>query len=58
VLGILAGENISVEYAYAFITRKKDDAYVIFRVEDNERAVGVFTKHGVKTASSGELFDL
>ncbi|MDR1019165.1 MAG: ACT domain-containing protein [Synergistaceae bacterium] len=58
VLGILAGENISVEYAYAFITRKKDDAYVIFRVEDNERAVGVFAKHGVKTASSGELFDL
>ncbi|MDR1471088.1 MAG: ACT domain-containing protein [Synergistaceae bacterium] len=58
VLAILADENISVEYAYAFITRKKDDAYVIFRVEDNERAAEVFARHGVKTAGAGELFDL
>ncbi|MDR1916909.1 MAG: ACT domain-containing protein [Synergistaceae bacterium] len=58
VLGILADANISVEYAYAFITRNKDDAYVVFRVEDNDRAIGVFEKHGVKTAAAGELFGL
>ncbi|MDR1943380.1 MAG: ACT domain-containing protein [Synergistaceae bacterium] len=58
VLRILSDANISVEYAYAFITRKRGDAYVIFRVEDNDRAIAVFEKNGVKTASAGELFDL
>ncbi|MDR3255262.1 MAG: ACT domain-containing protein [Synergistaceae bacterium] len=58
VLGVLADADISVEYAYAFITRKKDDAYVIFRVEDNERSFEVLKKHGVKTAGAKELYDL
>ncbi|MDR1245703.1 MAG: ACT domain-containing protein [Clostridiales Family XIII bacterium] len=58
ILGVLAGENISIEYIYAFITRKKDNAYVIFRVEDNDRAVAAFTAHGVKTAGANELYEL
>jgi hypothetical protein len=58
VLEALADEQISVEYAYAFITRKKGDAYVIFRVEDNNRAIKAFTEHGIKTAGADELFDL
>lgn len=35
----LGNENINIEYMYAFITKKKDVAYVIFRVEDNEKAI-------------------
>jgi hypothetical protein len=58
VLRILADADISIEYLYAFITRKKDSAYVIFRVEDNERAIEIFTAHGVKTAGAAELYEL
>jgi hypothetical protein len=58
VLGVLSGADISVEYAYAFITRKQNDAYVIFRVEDNVRALEILTKHGVKTAGASELYKL
>jgi hypothetical protein len=58
VLGILAEADISIEYIYAFITRKKDNAYVIFRVEDNERAVAVFAEHGVKTAGAADIYEL
>jgi hypothetical protein len=56
ILGILAEADISIEYLYAFITRKKDDAYVIFRVEDNYRAAAVFTEHGVRTVGADELY--
>jgi hypothetical protein len=58
VLAILAKEDVSVEYLYAFITRKKDDAYVIFRVEDPERATEIFASHDIRTAAAKDLYDL
>ena len=58
VLRVLADADMSIEYIYAFITRKKDGAYMIFRVEDNERAVRAFVAHGVKTADAAELYAL
>ncbi|MDR2133402.1 MAG: ACT domain-containing protein [Clostridiales Family XIII bacterium] len=58
VLRVLADVGISIEYLYAFITRKRDSAYVIFRVEDNERAIEAFAAHGVKTAGAAELYAL
>jgi hypothetical protein len=58
VLKLLSDAGISIEYVYAFITRKKSDAYVIFRVEDNERAVEILTAGGVKVACSEELYAL
>jgi hypothetical protein len=58
VIGILSDAGIGVEYAYAFITRKKGNAYVIFRVEDNERTEEVLERNGVKTAEASELYEL
>ena len=40
--------HISVEYMYAFISKSVDTAYVILRVEDNERAAQVLQESGVK----------
>jgi hypothetical protein len=56
-LRILADERISVEYAYAFITRKLGNAYVILRVEDNERAQSALIAKGVKVPKDGNIFD-
>ena len=58
ILRILADAEINIEYLYAFITRKKGNAYVIFRVEDNMRALALFVEHGVKTAGAEELYEL
>lgn len=55
VLHILGGESINVEYMYAFTARKKDMAYMIFRVEDNEKAVSILTKNGVKLICQEDL---
>ena len=46
VLSTLCEAGISVEYIYAFITRRDADAYVILRVEDNIFAQYVLEKAG------------
>ena len=58
VLQVLNDSDIGVEYAYAFITRTKDDAFVILRVEDNEKAVEVLQNAGVKVISASEVYEL
>ena len=58
VLRILSDAEISVEYVYAFITHQEGQAYVIIRVEDNEKAIGVITNGGVKLASSKDIYDM
>jgi len=56
VLRILADEGVSVEYTYAFISRKEGKAYVILRVDDNEKAIASLTDKGVPTVTQEELF--
>ncbi|MDR1158385.1 MAG: ACT domain-containing protein [Oscillospiraceae bacterium] len=57
-LSVLAAEGISVEYAYAFIARQQGNAYVIFRVEDNERAQTILLKNGIQVVQNDELYSL
>ena len=44
---VLANERIAIEYMYAFISRDKGKAFVILRVDDNERAVDVLKNAGI-----------
>lgn len=43
---ILADEHIAIEYMYAFISRDKGKAFVILRVDDDQRAVSVLQDSG------------
>ena len=56
VLKVLTDVNISIEYAYAFITPKDDDACVILRVEENERAIKTLTENGVKLLAPQDIY--
>ena len=58
IVRVLADEGISVEYMYAYITRKVKNAYVIFKVEDNDAAISIFSKHGINTATAEEVYDI
>ncbi len=58
VLHILFDKGISVEYAYAFITRKKDNAYVILRVENNEEAIAILKDAGVTFLDPAEVYSI
>ncbi len=57
ILSILAKAEVIVEYTYAFLSVKKNEsAYMIFRVDDNDRAEKALTAAGIKVADGGEIF--
>lgn len=58
ILNILRDHSINLEYTYAFITRKKDLAYMILRVEDNEKAAEILAKHNITLISQDELCEI
>lgn len=47
ILKLLAEENIGIEYMYAFISKQiADKAYVVMRVEEENKAVEILKKSG------------
>lgn len=58
VIQYLGNDGINIEYMYAFSTRQKDLAYMIFRVQDNEKAVQTLTKNNIKLICQEELVKL
>ncbi len=58
VLDIMGEASINIEYLYAFIGKASEDALVIFKVEDPERAVEVFKANGVSVLDSSKVYSL
>ncbi|MDR1194659.1 MAG: ACT domain-containing protein [Peptococcaceae bacterium] len=58
VLRLLADGGVSIEYLYAFITREKGNAYVVFRLEDNDRAAAVLAAGGVEILGPEQVYKL
>ena len=54
----LGDNDVNVEYMYAFTTKKEGVAYMIFRVQDNKKAVEVLQKNGIRPVCQDELADL
>ena len=55
ILEVLAAAHVMVEYTYAFI-HAKVGAYMIFRVDDNEKAAAALAAAGIQTAGHDDLF--
>ena len=55
ILCTLREAEINVEYIYAFTARKKNAAYMIFRVADNEKAIDALSSHGIRLLTQEEL---
>ena len=58
VLDILGEADINVEYMYAFVEKLSDNAVMIFRIEDIERAVEVLDKNNVRIISHEQVTQL
>ena len=58
VLELLAADEINVEYMYAFLGGKSDNAYMIFRVADVARAAASLTASGIRLVGQDELSEL
>lgn len=55
-ISVLSDAGMGVEYAYAFITPADGQAYVILRVDDNERASAILQDGGINLLSQEQLF--
>lgn len=52
---ILADEGISIEYMYAFISRDRDKAFVILRIEKEDRASEVLKRNGIALLTAEQI---
>ncbi len=55
VLELMSENSINVEYLYAFITISGQHAYVVLRVEDNEKAAKILEENGVKLVTQADI---
>ncbi len=56
-LRVLADAGVEVEYTYAFLSTKKNaTAYMIFRVDDNEKAIKALTDKNINIISQADIF--
>ncbi len=58
ILAVLDRERINVEYLYAFVERTAQNAMVIIKIDDQERAISVLQKAGVALVSNEVLDNL
>lgn len=54
----LAGENVAVEYIYAFVSRTSKTAYVILSVNDCETALACLKKNNVPILGAKDIESL
>lgn len=55
---VLSDNKINIEYLYAFVSRKKDKAYVVLRTDDLNKAQKILEKNNVRIVSEKEMEDI
>lgn len=55
ILEVLDQDNVNVEYMYAYVEKSRDNAIVICKIDDRERALQVLEKNGFATLAAEAL---
>jgi hypothetical protein len=58
ILKLLSDQGISIEYLYSFVRHKGNNALIVFRVEEIDRASRILTENGVKLLEQEEIRDV
>lgn len=58
VLSLLQGSNINVEYMYAFMERHRENAILVFRFENPQKAITVLQDANIKVFAAEELVEM
>ena len=58
ILDSLGEEGINVEYMYAFVEKSGDDAVVIFRFDDPDKAIAILRRSGVAIMAAEKVYAL
>lgn len=55
ILDTLAEKKVSMEYMYAFLSRKTDSAYMVIRVDDPDHNAACLKEAGVNVITKSEI---
>jgi hypothetical protein len=58
ILQVLDSELINVEYMYAFVERCGDNAVIIFRFDETEKAINTLTAKGFNVLAGEHLYGM
>jgi hypothetical protein len=58
VLQVFDENDINIEYMYAFVEKKTDNAIVVFRIDQPERAAAILEKNKISVLSSDVISKL
>jgi hypothetical protein len=58
VLKSIKGANLNVEYMYAFVNKTGENAVLIFRFEEMDRAIETLLKDGFTILESQQIYNL
>lgn len=57
ILSVLSENNVSVEYTYAFMSTVENKAYMIFRVDDNDKATKTLIAANIPVINQQDIFN-
>jgi len=55
ILGYLDEENVNVEYIYAFVSKKSDEAIVVMRLEDIEEGINILKNNNAQLLNDEDI---
>lgn len=58
ILEMLSAGGVNVEYMYAFVTQSGENAVLVFRFDQTDRAIEVLRANSVRILSGEELYSL
>lgn len=56
ILAVLSDAGVSVEYTYAFMSNVQNKAYMIFRVDNNDKATNALINSNVSVINQEDIF--
>ena len=57
IMEVISKEGINVEYLYAFVEKSGQNAIIIFRFDNPEKAIEVLLKHKFTVVPGAQLYD-
>lgn len=57
-LNVLDREQIGIEYMYAFVSKSEDEALVILKVSEPEKAVDTLKANGISVLTASQVYKL
>lgn len=58
ILDILENNKINVEYMYAFVEGSSDNALIVFRFDDNTKAIDILSSHNIKILNGSTVYNI